>query len=50
MDFVYTPFDLIKETKFSSHSRVNMYFYELKSLQMEATTQYLGKRFFVNRS
>ncbi len=23
-----------------------MYFYELKSLQMEATTQYFGKRFF----
>ena len=40
-----TPFDLIKEKNFSSHSRVSVYFLWTKKPKMEATTQYFGKWF-----
>ncbi len=48
--FFDTPFDLIKEQKFSPHNRVSVYFLWTKKSKMEATTQYFGKRFFINRS
>ncbi len=48
--FFDTPFDLIKEKKFSSHISVSVYFLWSKKSKMEATTQYFGKRFFINRS
>ncbi len=48
--FFYTPFDIIKEKKFSSHIRVSVYFLGTKKSKMEATTQYFEKRFFINRS
>ncbi len=47
--FFDTPFKLIKEKKFSSHSRVSVYFLWTKKPKMEATTQYFGKWFFINR-
>ncbi len=47
--FFYTSFDLIKEKKFSSHSRVRLYFNELESPN-GSNIQYFGKRFFTNRS
>jgi hypothetical protein len=48
--FFDTPFDLIKEKKFSSHIRVSVYFLLTKKPKMEATAQYFGKWFFINRS
>ncbi len=48
--FFDTPFDLIKEKKFSPHSRVSVYFLWSKKPKIEATTQYFGKWFFINRS
>ncbi len=48
--FFDTPFDLIKEKKFSSHGMVSVYFLSTKKSKMEATTQYFWKRFIINRS
>jgi hypothetical protein len=43
---------LSKKKKFSSHSRVSVYgtFFEIRSPKKDETTQYFGKRFFINRS
>ncbi len=48
--FFDTTFDLIKEKKLSSFSRVSVYLLWNKKPKMEATTQYFGKCFFINRS
>jgi hypothetical protein len=39
-------FDLLKENKFSSHSRVNVYFYELKSPNCKQLLNISEKGFF----
>ncbi len=44
-EFFDTPFDLIKEKKFSTHSRVSVYFLWTKQPKMEATTQYFDAPF-----
>jgi hypothetical protein len=49
--FFDAPFYLFKEKKFSSLRRDSVYFFESwKRSKMEATTQYFGKWFFINRS
>jgi hypothetical protein len=47
-DFFDTPFDPIKEKKFSSPpSRVSVnFFFDIRSPKKDETTQYFGKRFF----
>jgi hypothetical protein len=47
--FFDTLFDLIKEKKFSSHSRVSVYFLWTKQPKMEATTQF-GKLFYYKQT
>jgi hypothetical protein len=45
-----TPFHLFKEKKLSSHCRVNVYFYKLKSPIWKQSLNISENEFFINRS